>query len=222
MHARFAFTEAVLWYSTFMRARHLAVAIGLAVGALPSFALADDTIKTPGDHPQYKVELEPHGLIGFDNWGDLGFGFGAGLRGSIPIMKNGFVPKINNVPAITFGLDWLHFESGCYYAYLGFCGALSVNTFYFPVGLQWSFFVAKRWSVFAELGAAPYYRTYSDYCGAYNPGSREYFLCENSQPNHFSVTPWAAVGGRFHFNEHVALTMRIGYPSLAVGVSFLL
>jgi hypothetical protein len=209
-----------------MRARHLAVAIGFAVGAFPSLALADDTIKTPGDHPKYAVELEPHGLIGFDNWGDLGFGFGAGLRASIPLMANGFVPKINNTPAITFGFDWLHFESGCYYNYrgLGFpCATLSVNTFYFPVGLQWNFFVAKRWSVFAEIGAAPYYRAYSDYCaGYYVPGSQEYAVCQSSQPNHFSVTPWADVGGRFHFNEHVALTMRIGYPSLAVGVSFLL
>jgi hypothetical protein len=207
-----------------MRARHLAVAIGFAVGALPSFAMADDTIKTPGDHPHYAVELEPHGLIGWDLFG-FGFGYGAGLRASIPIMANGFVPKINNVPAITFGFDWLHFEADCFYAYdprLGYgCPTVSVNTFYFPVGLQWAFFVAKRWSVFAEIGASPYYRSYSNYCDPRLTYPDNLF-CQNSQPSHFSVIPWADVGARFHFNEHVALTMRIGYPSLAVGVSFLL
>jgi hypothetical protein len=28
-------------------------------------------------------------------------------------------------------------------------------------------------------------------------------------------------GGRFHFNDSLALTMRVGYPSFSLGVSFL-
>ena len=31
-----------------------------------------------------------------------------------------------------------------------------------------------------------------------------------------------AGGGRFHFTENVALTLRAGYPDVAVGISFLL
>jgi hypothetical protein len=29
-------------------------------------------------------------------------------------------------------------------------------------------------------------------------------------------------GGRFHFNDNVALTLRVGYPAISVGVSFFL
>lgn len=197
------------------------IPIGLAVALGTSLAIAgDQTIKTPGDHPHYKIEIEPHGLIGWDAFGWGGFGFGAGVRASVPIMENGFVPKINNVPAITFGVDWMHFEGGCWYAYLGYCSA--ANYFYFPVGLQWNFFVAKSWSVFAEIGFAPYYGAYSDNCAAfYLPGTRDYLICENGRPTHFSVEPWGSLGGRYHFSEHVALTMRIGIPSFAIGVSFM-
>jgi hypothetical protein len=30
------------------------------------------------------------------------------------------------------------------------------------------------------------------------------------------------VGGRFHFNDKISLTMRIGYPDFSFGVSFFL
>jgi hypothetical protein len=30
------------------------------------------------------------------------------------------------------------------------------------------------------------------------------------------------VGGRYHFNDRISLTMRIGYPSFAIGISFFL
>jgi hypothetical protein len=29
-------------------------------------------------------------------------------------------------------------------------------------------------------------------------------------------------GGRLHFTEAIALTLRVGYPDIAVGISFLL
>jgi len=203
-----------------MKSTCTAVTLGLAVAVGSSVAFAgDQTIKTPGDHPHYKIEIEPHGLVGFDAFGWAGFGFGAGLRASVPIMENGFIPKINNVPAITFGLDWMHFDGGCWYGIYNSCSA---NSFYFPVGLQWNFFVAKSWSVFAEIGISPYYTAYSDYCGSfYVPGSRDYLFCENGSPSHLRVEPWGSLGGRYHFNEHVALTMRLGLPAFSVGVSFM-
>ena len=197
-----------------MKSTCTAVTLGLAVAVGSSVAFAgDQTIKTPGDHPHYAIEVEPHGLFGFgalNSWG--GFGFGAGLRLSIPIVQNGFVKQINNSVAITFGGDFLHYES-CYYAVYG-CGA---NYLYFPVAMQWNFFVAKSWSVFPEIGVAPYYGFFDNYCDTLNPNLRGY--C--SSPSHFSVTPWFNVGGRYHFNEHVALTMRVGWPTISVGVSFM-
>lgn len=194
---------------------------GALVLAHPSLVHADSTIKTPGDHPHYRVEIEPHGILGWDFYG-FGFGVGAGVRASIPIMENGFVPKINNVPAITFGVDWMRYDSGCYYVDRGFCTGIVTNTFYFPVGLQWNFFVAQRWSVFGEIGVAPYFRGYGDYCAVqFPPNSPEYGRCHDGNPVRFSATPWGSIGGRFHFNEHVALTMRIGIPGFTLGVSFM-
>ena len=73
-------------------------------------ARAESIIKNPGDHPTYSVELEPHGLLG---WGHLyrGNGLGLGARLTIPIVQNGFVPKINNSVGISFGFAWLSYGS---------------------------------------------------------------------------------------------------------------
>ena len=199
--------------------RHCLAALGAlavtTVAARP--AAADDTIKHPGDHPQYAVEIEPHGVFGWTHYAYApGAGLGLGARFSIPIV-DGFVPSINDTVAISFGIDWLHYSgTGCYY-YFGphgpnGCYAVGDGNFlYFPVAMQWNFYVAKRWSVFGEPGLVIWHGWF-DYCnGAAN--------CAN--PNATGID-WAFyIGGRFHFNEHVALTMRIGYPTISVGVSFM-
>ncbi len=194
---------------------------GVFVGALLSASLvsasafADDTIKSPGDHPDYHFEIEPHGLLGLGfRYGGVGVGVGA--RFSIPIVKNGFIPTINNSVAISFGADFLHY-GGCFNGFNGFDGySCSANYLFFPVVMQWNFFVAERWSVFGEPGIVPFYGIYDDVCGN---GKNQVKGCDN--PSHFSVTPALYVGGRYHFNEHTALTMRIGYPDVSIGVSFM-
>ena len=201
-----------------------ALAATVALALAPGTSSADDTIKRPGDHLRYQVELEPHGLLGWDafGWGAFGVGFGVGGRASIPLAHNGFVPKINNLPAITFGADWAHFGGSCgLYLYAGSCAA---NYFYFPVGLQWNFFVSKDWSVFAEAGFAPFFSVYDDYCDLYaaTPGvsDRDLAICRSGRPSRLNVQPWGSVGARYHFSKTAALTMRIGVPSLVIGVSF--
>lgn len=194
----------------------LVVLGAVCFSTLASGALADSTIRTPDDHPHYVVEIEPHGLLGWDIGGYHTVGLGAGLRASIPIVRNGFIPTLNNMVAITFGADWLYFN-GCYY-YGNTCGG--GHNFYFPVGLQWNFYVAKQWSVFGEPGAAPYYAAFDSACDTIaDPKARG--ICQSYEPNHFSVIPFFSVGARLHFNEHVTLTMRVGYPILGVGVSFM-
>jgi hypothetical protein len=193
------------------RAPKLAATLGacasifLAAGA----ARADDTIKHPGDHPHYSVEIEPHALFGWENL-YYSSGFGLGGRFSIPIVENGFVPSINNSVAISFGLDWLHYSARCgggkFYIYD--CNA---NYLVFPVAMQWNFFVAQKWSVFGEPGLFIYHGIFDD-CPANAP-------C--SSPTATGVRPAFYVGGRYHFTEHVALTMRLGYPTFSVGVSFM-
>ncbi|WP_146650500.1 hypothetical protein [Labilithrix luteola] len=176
-------------------------------------ARADSIIKNPGDHPDYSVELEPHALLG---WGNLyaSTGFGIGGRASVPIVKNGFIKTINNSVAISFGLDWLRYDH-CYYydrrggRNLGYgCGA---SFLLFPVAMQWNFWLTEKWSVFGEPGLYVYHGIFDDYCSG---------LVGCSSPTRTSVDFAFYAGGRFHFNDKVSLTMRIGYPTLSVGVSF--
>lgn len=197
-------------------------AVLFATVVLPGSAAADGTIRQPGDHPKYVIEIEPHGHIGWDYIGYGSFGFGAGVRFSIPFMDNGFVPRINNSPAISFGVDWMHYET-CYYRYLAYAGyGCSANYFYFPVALQWNFFVARHWSVMAEPGFAPYVGTYTSPCDVVPPNQYSDCVLRDERPARFSVTPWINFGARYHFNDHVALTMRVGYPTFfSLGVSFM-
>ena len=187
----------------------LAFALGfLAIFALPPRpALAgDNTISRPGDHPQYTVEAEPHLLFG---WGDVyaAGGYGLGGRFSIPVVQNGFVPTINNSVAVSFGVDWMHYD-WCWYH-----GSCAANYFDFPVVMQWNFFVAQRWSVFGEPGLAIYHGSWG--CGNAN--------CPNNwNTNVTSVEPALYLGGRYHLNDSMSLTMRLGFPAFSFGISFFL
>jgi hypothetical protein len=183
-----------------------AALLGLASTA--GNARADDTIKTPGDHPSYTVEIEPHGLIGFDNI-YFSNGFGAGIRFGIPIVENGFIPSINNSVAIGFGVDFLHYD----YCWVRGYGC-SANALLFPVVLQWNFYVAQKWSVFGEPGLY-FYKFFwdTDFCGTQ-------VRCPG-EPSTFGIRPAIYLGGRYYFSEHITLTMRIGYPTFSIGVSFM-
>jgi hypothetical protein len=191
--------------------------IGAAVVASASSAQAQSIIKNPGDHPDYHVELEPHGLVA--PWQSLygTTGWGLGFRASIPIVSNGFIPSVNNNVAISFGLDWSRY-SGCYgYYYRGLyrsgygCGGASY--FMFPVAMQWNFWLTPKWSVFGEPGLFIYHAVFDDYCVG---------VVGCSYPTRTGVHPLFHAGARFHFNDTVALTMRIGYPYISIGVSFML
>jgi len=190
------------------------VVLLLASLLLASSAAAQSTIRRPGDRTPYRFELEPHLLWGpFDppGWG-TGDGLGTGLRASIEVAPRGFIKTINNSVAITFGFDWMHYYwvdrsyGRCTRYVSGPDGRVCVEVdgnqnyrdyFYFPVALQWNFWLARQWSVFGEPGIVPYV----------NAGQ-------------FGVTPAIYVGGRFHFSRLASLTCRLGYPSFSCGVSF--
>jgi len=167
-------------------------------------AFADNTIRTPGDHPDTKVEIEPHALVGLD-YVYASSGIGLGARFSIPVVKNGFIPSLNNSVAVSLGLDLLHY-AGCYYA-----NRCVGNYVYIPVAMQWNFFVAKYWSVMAEPGVA-FFTGFFDACNG---------AAGCVEPTRTGLRPAFYIGGRYHMGEHVALTMRIGYPAFSIGISFL-
>ncbi len=191
--------------------RAVAAALVLCAGALfcEAKARADDTIKRPGDHPSYGVEIEPHGLLDwYVPYAHSDAGIGLGGRFSIPVVQNGFVPTINNSVAISFGVDWIHYDS-CYYG-----GSCSVDYLHFPIVMQWNFFVARRWSVFGEPGLDIYHAFFND-CPFTTVNG---FAC--NQPQATGVEPAFFVGGRYHFSDGAALTMRVGFPTFSIGVSF--
>jgi hypothetical protein len=192
----------------------LTTSLSTLVCAAP--AKAESIINNPGDHPNYKVELEPHLVLG---WGHLyhGNGFGVGGRVSIPIVDNGFVKSINNSVAISFGLDWVRY-SDCYYYdnrgrdRFGYgCGA---SYLIFPVAMQWNFWLTPHWSVFGEPGLYVYHGIYdNNYCDARFVGC--------GYPTRTSIDFAFFAGGRYHFTENIALTLRLGYPTSSLGVSFM-
>jgi hypothetical protein len=69
--------------------------------------------------------------------------------------------------------------------------------FIIPIVLQWNFWLSTHWSVFGEPGAAI----------VFGRGD--------------AAVPWPFVhaGGRYHFSQLLALTLRVGYPDASVGLS---
>jgi hypothetical protein len=202
-----------------MRFRSFALVAAYAV-VWGGVARAQSTIKTPLDRTSYAVEAEPHLDIGtFDPLGyGSGLGYGVGGRFSFEIVRNGFVPSINDSVDIGVGADLLHYDgsgvggvgSRCAQYVNGPAGTMvcrqavtpggASNYVFVPVVMQWNFWLARKWSVFGEPGLAIYAVDY----------------------NSFSVSPVFYAGGRYQFTDTVTLTFRIGYPTASIGVSFLL
>ncbi|HLV67965.1 MAG TPA: hypothetical protein VKY73_19235 [Polyangiaceae bacterium] len=191
------------------------LAIGLAAVFAASAATAQSTIKRPGARPSYAVELEPHALIGpFDppGPGDEA-GFGLGMRATFDLVPDGFIRPINDSVGIGVGLDVLGYDGqrrgDCERFVSGPNGTLictevsgTGDPIYvlLPVVMQWNFWLTRNWSVFGEPG-----------------------LLFHVAEGDFGVSPLVLyAGGRFHFSNEVALTLRIGYPTFSLGVSFLL
>lgn len=137
-------------------------------------------IRSPGDHPSYVFEAEPHLLLGYAGPFEQDGSPGLGFRGTFHI-TDGFIKGINNSVGVGVGID------------VGTDGRVLL-----PVVMQWNFWLSTHWSVFGEPGLA------------IGSGPRT------------NLWPAFYAGGRFHFTDRIALTLRIGYPDISVGVSFLL
>ncbi len=185
-----------------------ALLVSAATLGLSASAYAQSVIKRPGAHPDYVFEAEPHLAFGFLDGPYDGEGFGPGFRGTIELVDNGFVSTINNTVGIGFGLDWLMYGDHCH-GNRRDCH--SHDRIILPVVLQWNFWLTRQWSVFGEPGLA--LRFHNDHDG------RDF----DDRGRRTRLLPFVFyAGGRYHFTDSVALTMRIGHPTLSVGVSFLL
>ena len=173
--------------------------------------------RTPID---YVVEVEPHLVLGSGPPGrGAGSGGGIGLRASVVLSSDGFIRGLNDSLALGFGLDFayyagryafngyrdqcLHFEPGP--ASTSVCTDVTsnggtYNYVFVPVVMQWNFWLTERFSAFGEPGLAFYH------LGNYG----------------FSASPALYLGGRLRLADRITLTARIGYPTLAIGVSFMM
>ena len=169
-------------------------------------ASAQGTISRPGAHPHYSFEAEPH-LIFRDDFHHDDDGFGPGFRGTIPVVHNGFVSTINNSVGIGFGVDAVLFGDEHCHGNPNNDGYCHDHTqIVLPVVMQWNFWLHRSWSVFGEPGLA-------------------IILRDDDSNNDVDVDPFLFyAGGRWHFSDSAALTMRLGVPSasFSIGVSFLL
>lgn len=197
--------------------RALCAVLTLAAWLGSSSARAQSTIKNAGDHPDYVLEAEPHLVLAplDPPYDGRGTGLGLGFRGTIPILRNGFIPHLNNSVGIGFGLDWAHYQRDNNAR--GYCtryetlqatrtcvevngGGFDRNYIFLPVVLQWNFWFDRHWSAFAEPGFAFVFHDHGT----------------------FDFEPLVLyLGGRYLFNDNIAITMRLGYPTFSLGASFL-
>ncbi len=181
--------------------KRAALAAAVFTISAPAFARDESILRQPDQHPDYVAELDVHGVVAYSGAGPgwLGrqgyIGFGPGLIANIRILKNGFLPKVNNNVAIGIGAG-LVFDTD---------GSVRLIT---PVVLQWNFWLTQHWSVFGEPGFAIEFPM--------SPASNEL----SGEPVFFS---WSfSFGARYNFNDHIALVGRLGYPLTTIGVSFFL
>jgi hypothetical protein len=188
---------------------------------------ASAQIKSPGAHPAYAVELEPHVIVQWANepyWSDEGFGLG--LRATIPFLDNGPVRTINNNMGIGFGLDVAFFDD-CddewYWRYwdrsvLPSGWDCSAQDWMLPVVVQWNFFFTPVVSVAAEAGLnISYERISAEGPCSWEPDG----WCEGDDSD-VDLEPLFWGGGRFLFGNTVGLMVRLGTPYISLGMSILI
>jgi hypothetical protein len=205
---------------------HVALKIGLCAALClmlaPGTASAQSIIKQPGNHPNYTVEIEPHLALQWANRLGDNEGIGPGARFNIPFVHNGPIKTINNSMGISFGMD-LTFGDGDFYCWRNDRDFLrrgedcDVTEFWFPVAMQWNFWLTKVISVFGEPGLAVVHRRwdYTYFC----PGSND--LCDyDLDDTDIEFVFWG--GGRFMFSDNIGATVRLGFPMITAGLNILL
>jgi hypothetical protein len=84
---------------------------------------------------------------------------------------------------------------------LGFGVDWTRDNTWVPIVMQWNFWLSNHWSVFGEPGGA-------------------FHFTDNGRRDRADFTLYG--GARLRFSDRVTLTLRVGHPALAVGLSFLL
>jgi hypothetical protein len=197
-----------------------ALVVGLLASARAARAAEQVVVHDARAPIGYGFEIEPHLVLGTAPPGPgYGSGVGIGVRGSFVLSPEGFIRGVNDSVALGVGLDYgrydgalglqgfhdqcLHFEPGPNGTSV--CTEVTsnggtYNYLFAPVVMQWNFWLTRRFSAFGE------------------PGVDLYLLGNHG----FGISPALYLGGRFEIADRITLTLRIGYPTLALGVSFMM
>ncbi len=211
----------------------LAAGVALLL-ATPALAQLDPDPR-PG-HLDYAIEIESHALVSVVDPRDVysSEAAGLGLRLSIPVADDGWLPSADDLVAVSLGLDWARYEAEACASWGaprctksvpgvtapdGFVGGVApapicveavgvadrasvpADYFFLPIAMQWSFWPLESLSIFIEPGMVAY-------LASPRPGSPD-----------FGVHPSFTLGVRGQFGSRTTLTLRLGYPTLSLGVS---
>jgi hypothetical protein len=185
------------------RTKKLFLAAGFAAGALvasaPEAHAVDWIIKSPGSHPGKSVELEPHANLILFRFRDYGgryrgrnFGHAEGGGGFRASIELADPMFIKSINN-SIAITFGLDLTNCRYCFR------DDFLIWSPVALQWNFFLTRKWSVFAEGGV---------------------IVRSEGLFRDLWLDPAFWIGGRYHFNDSVALTMRAGAPWFSLGISF--
>ena len=180
-----------------------------AVATLTLASAAQAQIDRPGAHLSYTAEVEPHLVLQHTD----DDGIGIGMRASFPIIDNGPIRTINNSLALGVGFDWSHWDDEC----PGPFDDCDGNDFWIPMVVQWNFFFSDLISAFPELGLGLEYEAWDEDYGIRCRGND---WCDDDDDLDVELVLW--LGVRFHLAREVALTVRLGTPSILIGASFFL
>lgn len=155
-------------------------------------AHAQNLIERPKAHSDYDLELEAHLAFLLRNAAP---GFGA--RITWELIDPGFIKGLNNTVGVGVGIDLgiNEFCEGVGESQTCTQGDLDLVI---PATLQWNFWFTPEWSAYFEPGVAFARRRYGPV-----------------------FAPHAAVGGRYQLARDVLLTLRLGYPAMTFGASYL-
>lgn len=189
----------------------LSLVVGLGVFT-PGEALAADEEEPTSDGPFARgkpgglFDTSPQersaklSLFGILPW-RYGFGIGAGARYELPIVPEGFIPKLNDSFELEFGGDIWYGSWG----YLG--GGYSYIGIGLPVEGRWTFHFSSKFAAYAKVGLGWYFHFWNEDIGgssAFSTGG----LYWNT-----------ATGVLYQLSDSLWLRGEVGYTGLKLGVS---
>ena len=177
-----------------MRRSSLCAALVLALASTSTLAAETDGFHLQGGLFD-TAQKERHNLltasIGFP-WGSSPtFPIGVQGRFYIPLVKEGFIPTLNDEFGLEFGAS---VGIGTGYSYFGFGGYGIAFGFDIPIHVLWMFHLTPEWSVYATLGLEVHlwwWGAYGFYGWPVASGRLKYSRSAMVLVASFQICPWA-------------------------------